>query len=710
VCHDEPTLLQVVVNTEYVQQRDVTVEMDLELTAIQGNFSFVVVPCTYADEIKSDFYLTALFIDEEGCRQEVRIDPLEVWAGYNYTGKVSGQFLKGVTAMGPVSKHNIYSFLNPTWRMIIKGPAGDEDSVQRENSTIFDNDLKLQSNVADRASSANGPVSTILEGAGEDLNQLSQFSIALGENGGLVDTTIPHRMRNIGGIDAPDSSGFPEYMPSGSLSYEHVDALNQSSHISVPSNDTGPYSKSRIRRKDDKPSVRHFQICTLLSPSTELHVRSRGNSPANSRAGTAQNGMRGEMKEEEIAGTLPRSGCYLLTPNAYAKLLHNRGECGGQDVNDGFLGKFRFNAYPVTARHEKFCVFSGGVHGNNYLHRGSDVYEEIYIMAALNDKGQEGSFDLEVICNLPFELVPVELGQVPAPLKDVANIRADITLASQKAKSAAKTARVSTMAMSRANANQHVQRVTLSDNSGAFNLDPTRHQQEVDRKGITDQPLYGIGMTNMPSFERDMITNIINATTGREAEKTEDGTDLLIAQALANADETLLLARLSHKQNSQEFIDTGINVHSVGGGAGGGETADNSLSGSLREPSLTQAMEMARSGIAQPAPPSLLERGRATSTALNRSNVPARKGGDVIPTSIREQLPMLKKSLAHQIRIDTEKKLNSISIAMWANESKLEQATARQYERAAEADRLGVPLDTGAEGPSILFAPFNDRR
>ena len=712
VCRDEPTLQQVVVNTEYCQQRDVTVEMDLELDSIKGNFSFVVVPCTYADEIQSDFFLSALFIDEEGCRHEVQIDPLEVWPGYNYTAKVSGQFLKGVNAMGPISKHNMYSFLNPTWRMIIAGPTGEEDNSVQGASTLFENDMKLPSNVAERASSANGPVSTILEGSGdsvENLNQLSQFSQALGEMGGLVDTTQPPQNRrnnaNVSGVvETPESSGFP-HLPSGSLSYEDVDGLNQSSHISVPSNDTGPYSKSRIRRKDDKPSVRHFQVCTLLSPSTELHTRSRGNSPANSRANTPQNGARGGGMQEDIAGKLPRSGTYLLTPNAYAKLLHNGGECGQQHVNDGFLGKFRFNAYPVTTRHEKFCVFTGGVHGKNYLHRGSDVYEEIYIMAALNDKGEQGSFDLEVICNLPFVLEPVELGQVPAPLKDVANIRAEVLRASRKSKVAAKSARVSTMALSRINSsssNQSVQRVTISDNTGAFNLDPDRHQQDVDRKGITEQPNFGVGITNMPSFERDMLTNTINATMAREDEQMMDGTDLLIQEALVNAAVTLANEKSVHKQDSQLLVGTGLDAPSV-------ESVGNA-SQTLQEPSFTEAMfasmDLARSSLGHPVPPSMHEQGRLASMGKQGEG---KADTEKFPASIREQLPMLRKSLAKQIRDDTEKKLNGLSIAMWTNENKLEQATKRQYERAAEADRLGVPLDTAPEGGTVFFEPFNDR-
>ena len=123
------------------------------------------------------------------------------------------------------------------------------------------------------------------------------------------------------------------------------------------------------------------------------------------------------------------SGTYILTPNAFARLLHKKGACGDMHVNDGFLGKFRMNAYPVTSRLEKFCVFSGGAHGDQFLHRGSDVYEYLFIMPTLYEKGQEGSFSLEIMSNLPFELEPVDLSQVPFPLKDLKSLNAVKTAA-----------------------------------------------------------------------------------------------------------------------------------------------------------------------------------------------------------------------------------------------------------------------------------------
>ena len=57
-----------------------------------------------------------------------------VWKGYNFTAKVTGKWIKGETAMGQVSKHNPFSFLNPTFRMVIAGTdGGDYDSVDGAN-------------------------------------------------------------------------------------------------------------------------------------------------------------------------------------------------------------------------------------------------------------------------------------------------------------------------------------------------------------------------------------------------------------------------------------------------------------------------------------------------------------------------------------------------------------------------------------------------
>ena len=651
VCNEEPTLTQVLVNTDYCAMRDVTVEMDLDLTH-KGNFNYVLVPCTYADEIRCTFYLTAVFIDEEGKRSEVLIEPLEVWPGYNYTAKVSGQWSRGVSAMGPISKYNMFSFLNPTWRMIIEGPShvfeDEESSLGKfsEDGKVGDPTDEAQSE-RPRSSSPLLAIPELVENTkSKSLAQGSQFSAALGDPWGLVDSSSPAKApaNAVAGTEI-----FAANMSTDKLTYNDVDKLNQSSLVSVPSNDTGPYSKSRLRRRDDKPSVRHFQICTLLSPSTEMNSSSRGNSPARSRPSRSQGGQQSGMRPSDIASQLPRSGTYLLTPNAYSKLLHNRGECGVQHVNDGFLGKFRYNAYPVTTRHEKFCVFSGGIHGNDYLHRGSDVYEELFIMPCLNDKDQEGSFTLEVICNLPFRLEQVEHGTVPAPLKDVANIRGEIMNTMRKAKHSARTSRSGNLTRSMSEktslTNTAIQTVVINDNSGSENLDASKRLRIVDKQGIAEFPNYGQGPLRVPSFERDVLTTVIKTTTLDGALIPSDGAELV-------ADKCASSNKAGHSSTQQISAGTSNNFAKWDQ-----DTTD----------------------------------------------------GEPLSPSIRDQLPMLRKSLAKQIKADTEKKLNSISISMMSNEIHLADAIKAQYARTEEAKRLGQPIDSSLQGPTMFYEPFHDR-
>jgi len=199
-----------------------------------------------------------------------------------------------------------------------------------------------------------------------------------------------------------------------------------------------------------------------------------------------------------------------------------------------------------------------------------------------------------------------------------------------------------------------------------------------------------------------MLTNTINATTAREDEQMMDGTDLLIQEALVNAAVTLANEKIVRKQDSQLLVGTNLDAPSV--------VSVGNTSQTLQEPSFTEAMfasmDLARSTLGQPVPPSMHEQGRLASMGKQGEG---KADTEKFPASIREQLPMLRKSLAKQIRDDTEKKLNGLSIAMWTNENKLEQATKRQYERAAEADRLGVPLDTAPEGGTVFFEPFHDR-
>merc|ERR1711871_1848839 len=112
---------------------------------------------------------------------------------------------------GPCSKHNQFSFLNPAWKIKIAGPQGDDASVESESVLGRTRETEL---------GGLGLVSTIEEEK-EGSSIYAEKPAALKAGSSL--------------LDGPSN-----------LSYGDVDQLNQSSVISVPSNDTGPYSKNRI--------------------------------------------------------------------------------------------------------------------------------------------------------------------------------------------------------------------------------------------------------------------------------------------------------------------------------------------------------------------------------------------------------------------------------------------------------------------------------
>jgi hypothetical protein len=233
---------------------------------------------------------------------------------------------------------------------------------------------------------------------------------------------------------------------------------------------------------------------------------------------------------------------------------------------------------------------------------------------------------------LPFQIEPVELGSVPAPLKDVKNVRASVMSASRNAKMAAKASRMSAAALMRTNPSELSNEngdlaITINDNIGPVNLDRGAQTRAGEFQGLSDAPSSGMGIGNMPSFEREVITNIIDATSRDEPPPQAAGLD-------------------AHS------------VQDVGGG-------------------------------------------------LAQDSVEVAEGET--PVSIRSQMGSLKKSLAQQIREDTDRRLNAISISMWTNEHRLEAATKRQYEEAAERERLGLPEDDASYGGTVYFQPMLDR-
>jgi hypothetical protein len=458
VCKDEPCLENIIVNTDYFHQRDVTVEMSID-TAKNGPFKYLLVPCTQEDDVDHDFNISACFLAEDGSRKKMAINRVGGFDGFNYSAKVYGKWMKGQSAMGPISGHNEWSALNPCWKMHILGSSGPGfgdsigspgPSVSMDSVLGSDPDITRAVNDDDATAAAFGDRDGDGYGATTGLGQAP--SVILEGQSESKDQFFA--MESVDDVNK-------DIIP-----YESVGLVGG---MSVASNDTGPYSPVRLARKDDKPTVRHFQVCTLLSPNNTTDFGDTGSRPSSP----------GFVNPSGAPADYLRSGTYLLTPNAFARLLHRKGACNEMHVNDGFLGKFRFNSYPVTTRKEKFCVFSGGARGHQFLHRGSDVYEDIFIMPALNDKGSEGSFMLEVMSNLPFELEPVDLSRVPHPLKDLKNANA--------AKSAALVAAT------------------------------RRKPPKIAGFTPASTPIFGVGDTQT-SFSRGLVTDLIEKTSVHEEE------------------------------------------------------------------------------------------------------------------------------------------------------------------------------------------------
>lgn len=462
VCKDEPTLANIVVNTDYHQCRDSTVELSVD-TATNGPFSYIAVPCTQDDNVDHEFFLTATLLDEHGSRVAMSIQRVTSFKGFNFSAKVQGRWVRGQSAMGHVAKFNEWSALNPCWMMRILGTdKAPEMSKNRHDNNDNNNTSMTESKLdTDRTGSVfkrpqpvtpskddgqvgvDGNNTSALDMGGFEDGLMSPDMPAGGHNSMILPSSVEPDDKEEELMDAQSKDGgsskdsregsvMGAASMASQLTYDNMNDPNMQGDISVASNDTGSYSATRLTKKDSKPTVRHFNICALLSPSVTREFgesASRPSSAQNSRSTSpSPYSETGDSLGREDA-TYLRSGTYFLTPNAFARLLHRKGDCGEMHVNDGYLGKFRMNAYPVTSRLEKFCVFSGGAHGGKFLHRGSDVYEHLFIMPALNEKGQEGSFSLEIMSNLPFELEPVDLSQVPFPLKDLKSLNAVKTAA-----------------------------------------------------------------------------------------------------------------------------------------------------------------------------------------------------------------------------------------------------------------------------------------
>lgn len=554
VCKDEPCLENILVSTDYRQQRDATVELSVN-TIDNGPFSYVLVPCTEEDNLDHEFYVTVTLLTTEGKRVLLAVNTVQSFTGFNYSAKVQGRWTKGESAMGIVSGHNEWSALNPCWRMHILGASGKGDA-SGEGSTMSQRSVgSILGDDPNVTRAENDDFRVPFEGAEPSLHQLEDLGVG-------ADPSVIFE-----GVEASRSAlSLGQGQESGaSLVYEDLNDPDVQASVSVASNDTGPYSPVRLAKKDDKPTVRHFQICSLLSPNTTPEFGAEGSRPGS----PSPAGIPG--LEERYDSDYLRSGTYLLTPNAFATLLHRKGKCGTLHVNDGYLGKFRHECYPVTTRKEAFCVFSGGSRGQQFLHRGSDVYEDIFVMPTLHDKGAEGSFQLEVMSNLPFELEPVDLSRVPHPLKDLNSLNA-----------------------------------TRSAALHAFNF---RKPPKIDGFTPAQTPVYGVGDTQT-SFSRGIITGTIKQTSVKEEDLDK----------IAKADKP--------EPTFEElyFKDEGDDED--------------------KEQDPNQ--------------------------------------------SVRQSLVVIKKSIASQIREDTNKRVMAITLKQMSNEDKLEREIKKQYEEAKAAEEALV--------------------
>jgi hypothetical protein len=568
VCKDEPCLENILVSTDYRQQRDATVELSVN-TVENGPFSYILVPCTEEDNVDHAFHITVTLLTTEGKRVMMAVNTVQSFTGFNYSAKVHGRWTKGESAMGLVSGHNEWSALNPCWRMHILG-ASTGGGVAGE-STVSDSRRSVGSVLGDDPDvtrAEDDDLRVPFEEAEPSLDQLD------GPGVGAAPSVILEGVEASGSALSKGQGQGHGQAQTGGLSYEDLNDPGVQASVSVASNDTGPYSPVRLAKKEDKPTVRHFQICSLLSPNATSEFGQDGSRP-DSPSPTGIPGLKERYNSEYL-----RSGTYLLTPNAFATLLHRKGKCGTLHVNDGFLGKFRHECYPVTTRKEAFCVFSGGSRGRQFLHRGSDVYEDIFVMPTLHDKGAEGSFQLEVMSNLPFELEPVDLSRVPHPLKDLQSLNA-----------------------------------TRSAALHAFNF---RKAPKIDGFTPAQTPVYGVGDTQT-SFSRGIVTSTIKQTSVEE------------------------------------------------------EDLENMTQEDKPEPTLEELYF--RDGK------------DAHDEEKNDPN-----------QSVRQSLVVIKKSIATQIREDTDKRVMAITLKQMANEDQLEREIKRQYEeaRAAEEALVNSTLAGGA--------------
>ena len=279
-------------------------------TLTNGPFSYIAVPCTRDDNVDHEFFLTATLLDEHGSRIAMSIQRVSSFKGFNFSAKVHGMWVQGQSAMGHVATFNEWSALNPCWMMRILGT--DMPSEMRKNQ-YYENknnacaaESKLNTVSTSSVFKRPHPVTPSKDdeqaGSGGEDDNISALEMSPDMLEGVHNSVVlPSQLKLDEEVkddrsEADDSSKrgkegsvIGAASVASQLTYDNMNEPNMQSRISVASNDTGPYSVTRLRKKDSKPTVRHFNICTLLSPSVTRDFGengSRPNSTQNSRAGS----------------------------------------------------------------------------------------------------------------------------------------------------------------------------------------------------------------------------------------------------------------------------------------------------------------------------------------------------------------------------------------------------------------------------------------
>jgi hypothetical protein len=256
------------------------------------------------------------------------------------------------------------------------------------------------------------------------------------------------------------------------------------------------------------------------------------------------NAAREEPREYPYDPHFYNSTTYIMTPAAYARLVHKGGACGDLGPDDGFLGKYLFTRGPCSHRCESLTTIGSAapvsrVAGRRYsspapgssaaaaksatltalsgprgkvgYSLGTDVYDDVLIMPALWEEMQEGQFELEVYCNLPFVATPVDHSSVPAPIPTVRQRSIEARQAASREKEERER-----LERVREHRRQKRQGGLQTLETGEFTLEedylaPRAHKERLES---VDKAFYGEGMAGDAPIEvgRAILRDTLSAT------------------------------------------------------------------------------------------------------------------------------------------------------------------------------------------------------